>query len=183
MLEILEKWAKIISLIAIPIVIWWLGFQYQTADNKAKTAIEYVKLSVTIISNPNEADPQLLSWASKTLNYYSEIKLGKPLTEAIASGTANIVPSAASTGWFTVVGSLDSKSEAENLIKSLEVAKPASLKNLEFNILKTKISNHYTVTVGSEVNKAQALQTATMIRDSGLVLDAFAERNRDWEKE
>ncbi|MEE1675832.1 SPOR domain-containing protein [Agarivorans aestuarii] len=180
-LDNLEKVAKIISLLAIPIALWWLGTQYQTADNKAKTAIEYVKLSVNIISNQNEADPQLLSWASKTLNHYSEVKLGEPLTQAIATGTANLAPSSASTGWYTVLGSLDSEVQAQKLVEELKIAKPESLENLQFDILKTKISNHYAVTLGGESNKSEALQRASLVRESGLVSDAFAEKNRGWE--
>ena len=106
MLDRLEKIAKIVSLVAIPAALWWLGTQYQSADTKAKTAVEYVKLSIAIIGNQNDVDPALLVWASETLNHYSEVKFSKPLAEAIASGEANVSPASAAGGWFAVVGSL-----------------------------------------------------------------------------
>ena len=183
MLDNLEKIAKIISLIAIPIVIWWLGTEYQSADTKAKTAVEYVKLSISIITNESEADPGLYVWATETLNHYSNVKFTKQLKQELASGKANITPSVSAVGWFAVVGSLESKKEAIEFIELLNKSKPQSLKPFDFVIYKTKISQLYAVTVGGETTKADALSRASLARENGWVSDAFAQRNKGWERE
>ena len=123
MLDNLEKIAKIISFIAIPIVLWWLGTEFQSADNKAKTAVEYVKLSVGIITNESEADPALYKWAMDTLNYHSYVKFNKQLKQAVALGQVNVSPSVSTIGWFAVVGSLESKKEAVEFIDLLNKSK------------------------------------------------------------
>lgn len=182
MLDDLLIIAKIISFIAIPVVLWWLGTCYQSADTKAKTAVEYVKLSISIIQNQNEADPALLEWASNTLNHYSEIKFSKPLVFAIAKGQANISPASAASGWFAVVGSLISPDEAEKLVQSLQPKLPSTLQSLSLQIHKTDISKLYAVTVGGETSKSKAVCRASSIRESGLVSDAYAQKNRGWKR-
>lgn len=134
MLNDLEIVAKIIFFVGIPFVLWWLGKQYQSADSKNKTAVEYVKLSINIISDKNEADPQLLEWATETLNYYSQIKFGEELKKAVASGDANVSPSMATRGWVAIVGSLETKSEAISLIDLLKASQPDSLKSYNFEL-------------------------------------------------
>jgi len=182
MLDNLEKIAKIISLIAIPVVLWWLGSEYQTADGRSKTAVEYVKLSIQIITNENEADPQLLDWAAKTLNHYSDVKFDAKLKKAVSTGEANLSPSTSSSGWFAVVGSLETREEAISIINKFNASKPDSLKNYEFEIYKTKISI-YAVTIGGQTTKADALSRAGLAREKGWVADAFAQRNKGWVSE
>lgn len=181
MLDNLEKIAKIISLIAIPVVIWWLGSQYQSADSRNKTAVDYVKLSINIISNENEADPQLLEWATETLNYYSQIKFSKQLKQAVASGEASVSPSTAASGWFAVVGSLETSDEAMQLIEMLEASKPITLKSFDFGLYKTEASRLYAVTIGGETSKAEAVKRAKLAREAGWVTDSYAQRNKEWE--
>lgn len=180
MLDNLEKIAKIVSLMAIPLMLWWLGTQYQSADTKAKTAVEYVKLSISIIENQNEADPALMKWASDTLNHYSEVKFGAPLKQALASGEANVSPTSATEGWFAVVGSVRTIDEANRLVSRLGSQLPASLVNQSLKVYKTEISKLYAVTVGGETSKSDALHIAKIVRESGLVSDAFAQRNKGW---
>ncbi len=182
MLDNLEKMARIFSLLAIPLAVWWLGTQYQSADTKAKTAVEYVKLSISIIGNQNEADPALLEWATETLNNYSEVKFSKPLAQAIATGQANVSPASAAAGWFAVVGSLYSQAEAEELIGRLQPNLPRPLRSLKLQVYKTDISKLYAVTVGGETTKSEAIGRATSVRESGLVSDAFAQKNRGWNR-
>lgn len=182
MLDSLEKIAKIVSLVAIPTALWWLGTQYQSADTRAKTAVEYVKLSISIIGNQNEADPALLEWASDTLNHYSEVKFSKPLAQAIASGQANVSPASAAGGWFAVVGSLNSQSEAEDLVRKFQAKLPSALQSLKLQVHKTDISKLYAVTVGGETSKSEAVKRAASVRESGMVPDAFAQKNRGWNR-
>lgn len=183
MLDNLEKIAKIVSLLAIPFMLWWLGTQYQSADTKAKTAVEYVKLSISIIENQNEADPALMKWASDTLNHYSEVKLGDSLKQAIASGEAKVSPDSDAGGWFAVVGSVRTPKEADKLVSKLENQLPASITNHPLKVYITENSNLYAITVGGETNKSDALHLAEIVRESGLVSDAYAQRNRGWSEE
>jgi len=183
MLDRLEKLAKIVSLLAIPIALWWLGTQYQSADARAKTAVEYVKLSISIIEDQNQADPALLEWATKTLNFYSQVKLSQPLAEAIASGQANVSAAATAGGWFAVVGSVHSRQEAIDLTNELRPGLPDPLRSLDFEIHKTDISDLFALTIGGETSKGEALSRAASVREAGLVPDAYAQRNRGWEKQ
>jgi len=182
MLDKLEKIAKIISLIAIPVAIWWLGTQYQSADMKAKAAVEYVKLSISIMENQDQVDPALLEWASKTLNHYSEVKFSQPLQQAIAAGKANVSLASTTLGWFTIVGSVQSQSAAEELTLKLKDNLPSELKSLTLLTYKTDIKNLYAVTLGGETSKSEAIARATSVREAGLVPDAYAQRDRGWNK-
>lgn len=164
-------------------MLWWLGTEFQSADNKARTAIEYVKLSVGIITNESEADPALYKWATVTLNHYSEVKFDKALQRAAATGQASVAPSVSTTGWFAVVGSLKSKKEALSFIQLLNQSKLKSLSAYAFEVYKTKISQLYAVTIGGETNKAKALKKASLARENGWVADAFAQRNKSWVRE
>ncbi|PCJ99161.1 MAG: hypothetical protein COA45_06905 [Zetaproteobacteria bacterium] len=183
MLDVAEKIAKIISLIIIPAGIWFLGANYQSADARAHTAIEYVKLSTNIINNENEADPQLMIWATKILNHYSVVKFDTKLQTAIATGQASISPSTASIGWFAVVGSLETKNEAFEYIDKLRASKPEPLKGYSFEVQKTKTSDLYAVTLGGKTSKAEALKRATFAHENNWVSDAYAQKNKDWESE
>ena len=180
MLDKLEKLAKIVSLLAIPIALWWLGTQYQSADAKAKTAVEYVKLSISIIEDQNQADPALLEWATKTLNFYSQVKFSQPLAAAIATGQANVSASAIGSGWFAVVGSVHTRQAARDLMIQLKPGLPDDLRALEFEVQQTDIDNLFALTIGGETSKSEALARAARVRDAGLVPDAYAQRNRGW---
>jgi hypothetical protein len=180
MLDKLEKVAKIISLLAIPFLLWWLGTTFQTADTKAKTAVEYVKLSISIIENQNEVDPALLEWATKTLNEYSKVKLGKPLATAIATGQVNVAPAPSESGWFAVVGSPHSQSDALELVESIKGRLPSDLDAQQLQIYKTDISDIYAVTIGGETSRSEAVSRARSIREAGLISDAYAQRDRGW---
>ena len=57
------------------------------------------------------------------------------------------------------------------------------MKLFEFEIYKTKISQLYAVTIGGETTKADALKRASLAREKGWVSDAFAQRNKGWERE
>jgi SPOR domain len=164
-------------------VIWWLGTQYQSADAKAKTAVEHVKLSISIIEDQNQADPALLEWATTTLNFYSQVKFSQPLAEAIASGQANVSAAATGGGWFAVVGSLHSSAAATDLIAELRPALPDDLRSLAFEVHQTDINDLFALTIGGETSKSDALARAARIREAGLVPDAYAQRNRGWEKQ
>jgi len=180
MLDSLEKIAKIIALITIPILLWWLGTKYESADAKAKTAVEYVKLSVSIINNPNEVDPDILKWATDVFSEYSGIHLPSEVKEGIESGQITLSPVIDEEEWYTVVGSMETLAEAKELESQLNENRPVELAEYPFEIHLTKISKLYAVTIGGEISRSEAVARARIARTSNWVSDAFAERNRGW---
>lgn len=68
-----ESIAKIFSLVAIPVLLAFGGWAIQKdkANTEAETArseieVEYVKLSIEMLRNKDEVDPQLRKWAANT---------------------------------------------------------------------------------------------------------------------
>ncbi len=50
-LDSFEKIAKIVSLIAVPIVVSVIGYKYQAAERDKSLALEYVKLSIDLVKD------------------------------------------------------------------------------------------------------------------------------------
>lgn len=182
MLNALEKIAKIISLVAIPIILGVLGYIYQAAFESDKISLEYVKLSLEILKNKNEVDPYLSDWAVETLNHYSEIAMSPELRTSLKQGVSSVDSSSAVSGWFAVIGSIETQSEAESLVKKLMDNRPKDLQEYKLCIYRTKISGLVAVTIGSEISKSEAIKRARLARDKGWVPDAFAQRNLGWTK-
>ena len=80
-----EQIAKIISLIAIPIIISLLGWSVQNTIAERSASQQYVALAVSILTEPKN-DPELRSWAVKVLNANSPIKLSLEVEKGLASG-------------------------------------------------------------------------------------------------
>ena len=185
MLDSAEKLAKIISLIAVPVVLFWLGHTYQSADSKEKVAVEYVKLAMSIAKDPNEAHPELLSWASRVLTEYSKVPFSMELQEAVASGKVDLSAvdhSAASTdrAWYAVVGSFATESQARKELLALKSSVPSELAQHDLELHKTVVSGLYAITVGGSATKEEAIRRSLLARSSNWVTDAFAQRDRDW---
>ena len=88
-LDSLEKIAKIISLVALPIVVavvgWWMqnSLAQRTADQ------EYVKLAVTIINDP-ESHEAMKEWAVNLLDDKSPTDFTPQMRASLISGQATL---------------------------------------------------------------------------------------------
>jgi cytochrome b561 len=79
-----ETVAKILSLIAIPIVLAIVGWLVQSSLSARSASQEYVKLSVSILKEPKDkVELSLRSWAADLLNANAPTKLtsGAPSTK------------------------------------------------------------------------------------------------------
>lgn len=84
--------------------------------------------------------------------------------------------------WFAVVASVP-MSQAEgavSLAKSLNRKMPGIGLQPSVHIYETKISGSYALTSGSAKSEKDARARVRVLRQSGLVADAFAQPDRDW---
>jgi len=181
-LDSLEKIAKIVSLIAVPIVVGVIGYKYQAAERDKSLALEYVKLSIDLVKDKEKYEPDVQDWAVANLNYYSQVQMTKSLQESLKKGTSSVDSSSVDSSWFAVIASVSTLQEAESLANDLRKNEPAELKGVQLGIYETKISKSYAVTVGRDTSRAEAFERTRIARKSGWVPDAFAQKNREWER-
>jgi hypothetical protein len=90
-LDQLEKIAKILSLIAIPVVVAFFGWLVQNSLSQRNVSQEYVKLSISILKEPKDKiEPSLRDWAVDLLNQNSPTKFGAKAIEALKTGQATL---------------------------------------------------------------------------------------------
>lgn len=83
-LNILNKIAQILSLLAVPILVAYFTYYIQKESSKAKVDQEYIKIAVNILKNPSsEVDPAVLEWAKKTFSSGSPIPLKNDAVELV----------------------------------------------------------------------------------------------------
>lgn len=86
-----EAIAKILSLIAIPIVLAIVGWLVQSSLSDRSASQEYVKLSVSILKEPKDkVELSLRSWAADLLNANAPTKLSPQALQALKEGTATL---------------------------------------------------------------------------------------------
>jgi hypothetical protein len=180
-LDQVEKVARIVSLMAVPIIVGVIGYEYQSAERDKSLALEYVKLSIEVVRDKNTVDPYVHDWAVDTLNHYSQVKMTKELEQSLKKGTSSVDVAPPESNWFAVVASVSTPEEANRLANELKSHIPADLGEKAFGLYKTKISNSYALTIGHHISKAEALRRARIARDSGWVPDAFAQRDLQWD--
>jgi hypothetical protein len=181
-LESWEKIARIVSLVAIPIVVGIVGYQYQAADREKSLALEYVRLSIELVKDRDKIDPDVQDWAVENLNYYSRVRMKPKLQESLQKGISSVDSLPGDGRWFAVVATVSTQPEAERLVHDLEATEPPELsKSSPLSLYNTKISNSFAITLGQDLSKAEALRRTRMARDSGWVPDAFAQRDREWQ--
>lgn len=90
-LDQLEKVAKILSLIAIPVVVAIFGWLVQNAVSERSSKQEYVKLSISILKEPKDKiEPSLRDWAVDLLNQNSPTKFSAKAIQALKTGQATL---------------------------------------------------------------------------------------------
>jgi len=89
--ERMERIAKLLSLIAIPVVLAIGGWLIQNSLADRNVSQEYVKLAVTILKEPKDKTDNLLrAWAADLLNQNSPTKFSPEVLQALKEGQATL---------------------------------------------------------------------------------------------
>jgi WD40 repeat protein len=87
----LEQAAKVLSLVAIPVLVAFFGWLIQDTVAKRSVSQEYVKLAVSILTESKEkADPALRDWAVDLLGQNSPTRFSPAVTQQLKSGQVNL---------------------------------------------------------------------------------------------
>jgi WD40 repeat protein len=87
----MERLAKLLSLVAIPVVLAVVGWFIQNSLAERNVSQEYVKLAVTILKEPKDkTDALLRSWAADLLNQNSPTKFSPDVLRALKEGQATL---------------------------------------------------------------------------------------------
>lgn len=91
-LDIIEKIAKTVSFIAIPIVIAIIGWLFQDRLKEKDVSKEYVEMAISILTkaDQSEVDPDIRAWAVELLNHNSPTKFSPEVTRRLKTGELNL---------------------------------------------------------------------------------------------
>jgi len=93
-LKKVEIYARIFSLIAIPVLIAIGGWVVQNNLSNQALKGEYVKVAISVLKEkPSKENIPLKRWAATILNKYSEVKLSKNELVLLRTGKAMLPPS------------------------------------------------------------------------------------------
>lgn len=81
--------AQILSLIAVPLLIAWFGWNIQSATKEREIRRDYVQIAISILSN-NGANADLRKWAVRVLRENSPTPFSESLSLALADGVASL---------------------------------------------------------------------------------------------
>lgn len=89
--DALEQAAKILSFVAIPVVLAIVGWRVQDSLNRRSVSQEYVSLAVSILKEADgKVDPSLRSWAVDLLNENSPTKFSAQVSRQLREGTLRL---------------------------------------------------------------------------------------------
>lgn len=92
--DVVERIAKVLSLIAVPIILGMGGWWIQNALSQRAVARDYVQLAVSILGeDESSADPALREWAVELLNANSPVPFTPQTADRLTSGEL-ILPTA-----------------------------------------------------------------------------------------
>ena len=86
--EGLKNLATAVGLIAVPVVVAWLGSSYTMATKEREVSAKFVELAVNILAkepNPNGADAGIRTWATRVLDQYSGVSFDTKTREDIVN--------------------------------------------------------------------------------------------------
>lgn len=91
-LDKLEQISRIISMLAIPVVLAVIGWFVQVSLTKSSVNQEYVKLAVSILSSPRSKDVDILRpWAVELLKLYAPVPLTEEQYNKLKSGEIRLI--------------------------------------------------------------------------------------------
>lgn len=84
-----KDWAQILSLIAIPVVLAYVGSDIQSAAKERELRRDYVQIATGILGS-KDTTPALRSWAVQILEVHSPVRLSKAVQAALISDDAGV---------------------------------------------------------------------------------------------
>ncbi|MEQ3726057.1 MAG: hypothetical protein ABNH38_01415 [Tateyamaria sp.] len=91
LLDKIEKVAKIVSVVALPLVVGIGGWWIQDALSRRDTDQDYVELAISILSKPqDETQTDLREWAASLLAETSPIEIPESLRERLGGGEVQL---------------------------------------------------------------------------------------------
>ena len=87
-----DRIIKIVATVVIPCVVAWVGWLVKDAVSDRNVSLEFVKLSVSVLTKGESvAVPELRKWAVELLNEYSSVKLPEELSKGLENGTVTLL--------------------------------------------------------------------------------------------
>lgn len=86
----IEKLSKILSAIAIPIIIAWFGWKIQERISNKNLSRDYVKIGIDILTSENDIDESLRIWAVDLLNDNSTTKMNADVIKKLKNGEVRL---------------------------------------------------------------------------------------------
>jgi len=128
--DYLERVAKLLSLVAIPIVLGFGGWWIQNALSQRTVSKDYVELAVSILSkSEGEIDADLRVWAVDLLNENSPVPFKPDIAEKLSKGEVSL-PTLSRSPWYQPVSALpenDPRKKASRSIGSLQIFRDSQL--------------------------------------------------------
>jgi len=93
--EKFERIAKIISSIAIPLIIAYFGWQIEQRISNKNLNKEYVELSISILTSKEGIEPSIRNWAISVLQQNSPVKLSSEALIALEKGSTLFIKESA----------------------------------------------------------------------------------------
>jgi murein L,D-transpeptidase YcbB/YkuD len=88
--DLVERITRIMSLIAIPVVIAIVGALIQDSVAKRSVSQQYVQVAVAILTSREKIDPNLRSWAVDLLDDNSPTRLGATVKQKLKEGSITL---------------------------------------------------------------------------------------------
>lgn len=118
-LDKIEKVAKIVSVVALPLVVGIGGWWIQDALSRRDTDQDYVELAISILSKPqDETQTDLREWAASLLAETSPIEIPESLRERLGGGEVQL-PSIPRSPEFAPVSELPESDPRSGLLGSI----------------------------------------------------------------
>ena len=92
LLTLVETIARVLSLIAVPVVLAVVGWQIQQKIALQSNSKDYVQVAVSILAQKTEVDPAMRDWAAKLLDTYSPVKFDKKVVSQLKDGSITLPP-------------------------------------------------------------------------------------------
>lgn len=85
-MEKIERLSKILSAIAIPVIVAWFGWNIQEKISDKNLSRDYVKIAIDILTSENDIDNSLRIWAVDLLNDNTATKMDSEVIKKLKSG-------------------------------------------------------------------------------------------------
>lgn len=119
LLDKIEKLAKILSAVALPLIVGVGGWWIQDALSQRDVNQDYVELAISILSKPSEETPsELREWATSLLDQTSPVEIPEGLRTQLGGGEVRL-PSIRSSSDFAPASRLPTSDPRSRLVASI----------------------------------------------------------------